>query len=137
MSTITIDQSSNLMGSLLAASSTIMVPTIIVSILMVIALWKIFTKANQPGWAAIVPIYNSIILFKIAGLNPLLVLVFLAGIIPLIGGFIVLGLMIYVYINLAKSFGKSGGFAAGLILVPIVFLPILGFDSSNYIGETK
>ena len=136
-STLTMDQSSSLMGSLVAASSIIMIPAIIVSILLIIAMWKIFTKANQPGWAAIIPVYNSIVLFKVAGLNPLLVLVFLAGLIPFIGYFIILGLMIYLYINLAKSFGKSTGFTVGLVLLPVVFLSILAFDSSKHIGETN
>jgi hypothetical protein len=36
-------------------------------ILMIAACWKIFTKAGQPGWAAIIPIYNWYVLCKIVG----------------------------------------------------------------------
>ena len=36
--------------------------------------------------------------------------------------------------KLAKAFGKSGGFAVGLIFLPYVFYPILAFDGSVYQG---
>ena len=88
----------NLIGSLLAASSIVMIPIMIASIAMIIGMWKVFTKANQPGWAAIVPVYNLVILFKIAGLNPLFVLGFLASVIPVIGSLLSLGLIIYLLI---------------------------------------
>jgi hypothetical protein len=29
-----------------------------VIILLIAAMWKVFSKAGQPGWAAIIPIYN-------------------------------------------------------------------------------
>ena len=42
--------------------------------------------------------------------------------------------MIIVMIEISKAFGKTGGFAVGLILLPIVFWPILGFGKSKYVG---
>jgi hypothetical protein len=41
--------------------------------------------------------------------------------------------LILTYLALAPRFGKSAGFAVGLILLPFVFFPIMGFDSSQYI----
>lgn len=96
----------------------------------VVAMWKIFTKAGEEGWKALIPIYDLVILFKISGLSPWLILVML---IP-IGTIVIL---IMLYIKLAKAFGKSGGFAAGLILLNTIFMLILAFDSSKYVGPQE
>jgi hypothetical protein len=87
--------------------------------------WKIFTKAGQPGWAVIVPIYNIIVLMKIVGKPAWWVLLML---IPVVN-FVVL---IMVDIELAKRFGKGMGFALGLIFLGIIFAPILAFGSAKY-----
>ena len=96
-------------------------------IVMIAAMWKIFTKAGEPGWAVLVPIYNFIVLLRIIG-KPWwwLLLCF----IPFVG-FVIL---ILVYIGLAKSFGKGLGFGIGLILLSPIFIPILGFGSAQYQG---
>lgn len=96
-------------------------------ILYFAALWQMFVKAGRPGWAAIIPIYNIYVLIKVAGrpgwwLIPL--------IIPIIG-FIV---WIIVAADPAKSFERGTGFAFGIIFLPFIFIPILGFGSSQYAG---
>jgi hypothetical protein len=98
-----------------------------VTILMIAACWKIFTKAGQPGWAAIIPIYNWYILCKIVGRPGWWVILFFIPFINFIIGIIVC-------IDLAKSFGKGVGFAIGLILLGVIFFPILGFGSAQYQG---
>jgi len=98
-----------------------------VTILMIAACWKIFTKAGQPGWAAIIPIYNWYILCKIVGRPGWWVILLLIPFINFIIGIILC-------IDLAKSFGKGVGFAIGLILLGIIFFPILGFGSAQYQG---
>lgn len=87
----------------------------------------VFTKARQPGWAAIIPFYNYWVMLKVAG-RPgwWLILLF----IPLVN--IVIGII--VVSDLAKSFGKGVGFTVGLILLSFVFFPILGFGSAQYRG---
>src|SRR5437667_12417577 len=85
------------------------------AILIIAAWWKIFSKAGQPGWAAIIPIYNWIVWCKIVGRPAWWVLLLLICF-PIF--FIILS------IDLAKSFGKGVGFAIGLILVSIIFFPI-------------
>ena len=87
--------------------------------------WKIFTKAGQPGWAILVPIYNIIVLLKIVGKPAWW---FLLMLIPVVN-FIVL---IMVDIELAKRFGKGIGFAMGLIFLGVIFGPILAFGSAKY-----
>jgi hypothetical protein len=96
-------------------------------VFLIVAMWKIFTKAGQPGWASIIPIYNLIVLLKIVGKPAWW---FLLLLIPLVN-FII---MIILSLRLAAVFGKSGGFGVGLILLPFIFYPILGFGSAQYQG---
>jgi hypothetical protein len=101
---------------------------LIVLIVVIAAIWKVFTKAGRPGWAAIVPFYSAYVLLKIVG-RPgwWLVLMF----IPLVN--IVIGII--VAIDLAKSFGKGGLFGFfGLIVFSIIGYCILGFGSARYLG---
>jgi len=100
---------------------------VVIAIAIIAGLWKIFTKAGEPGWAAIIPLYNIYILLKIVGRPWWWLLVML---IPCVG--VIVGII--VSLDLAKSFGKSAGFAVGLILLGFVFIPILGFGDSKYIG---
>jgi hypothetical protein len=96
-------------------------------ILMIASMWTIFSKAGKPGWAALVPIYNLIVLLDIVG-KPWwwLLLMF----IPIVN-FVVI---IMIYHNLSLSFGKGAGFTVGLILLGIVFLPLLAFGDAEYVG---
>lgn len=99
------------------------------TILMIAAWWKIFTKAGQPGWACIIPIYNLYVWCKIVGRPWWWILLML---IPFVN-FIILIILI---IDLAKSFGKGVGFGIGLLLLAVIFFPILGFGSAQYQGPT-
>jgi hypothetical protein len=103
----------------------IMLVWLIVIVVMIASCWKVFTKAGQPGWASIIPFYNMYVMLTIVGKPGWWLLLFFIPIVNLVIGIIV-------SIELAKRFGKGGGFAVGLILLPIVFLPILAFGSSTY-----
>jgi hypothetical protein len=96
-----------------------------VVLLMVISLWKIFTKAGKPGWAAIIPIYNLIVLVEIC-CKPIWWFILL--LIPFVN-FIV---AIILFIELAKRFGKGIGYAFGLLLLGIIFFPMLAFSDAKY-----
>lgn len=121
-----------IMGVLAGFAMLIMIIGGIISILTIIANWRIFTKAGEAGWKSIIPIYNVVVLFKIAGLSPWCLLGYLAVIIPVVGPFITLGITIYLMVNLAKAFGKDGGFAVGLIVLNTIFIMILAFGSAEY-----
>ena len=97
------------------------------TILMIAAWWKVFTKAGQPGWACIIPIYNLYVWCQIVGRPWWWILLML---IPFVN-FIILIILI---IDLAKSFGKGVGFGIGLLLLAVIFFPILGFGSAQYQG---
>ena len=96
-------------------------------ILMIVGVWKIFTKAGQPGWASIIPIYNWYVWCKIVGRPGWWVLLLFIPFVNFIVG-------IVLCIDLAKSFGKGVGFGIGLVLLPLIFCPILGFGSAQYQG---
>ena len=103
---------------------------IAICVLEIIATWKIFTKAGEAGWKSIIPIYNIIVLFKIVGMNPWMILLLLVPIANIV-------VMILFNIKLAKAFGKGGGFAAGLIFLNTIFTLILGFGSAEYVGPQE
>ena len=100
-------------------------------VLMIVSWWNIFEKAGRPGWAAIIPIYNFIVMLRIVKLSSWLVLL---GFIPLIGGLAVFIVSIIMNLRLAKAFGREEGFAVGLILLPYVFYPMLAFGKYKFIG---
>jgi hypothetical protein len=96
-------------------------------VLIIAGMWKVFTKAGQPGWAAIVPIYNIIVLLQIAGKPVWWILLFLIPVVNLV-------VAILIGIAIAKNFGKSDAFGVGLGLLGFVFYPILGFGDAQYQG---
>ncbi len=103
-------------------------------VLEIAALWQVFVKAGHPGWAAIIPIYNLYVLLKIIGRPGWWLLLFLIGLVPFVGWIVVFVIGIIIAIDLAKSFAKSTGFAVGLIFLNFIFIPILGFGESRYVG---
>jgi hypothetical protein len=103
---------------------------IICVVLAVIAIageWKAFEKANQPGWACIVPFYNIYIMLKIAGKPGWWLLLFLIPGVNLV-------FAIWTMNMVSKSFGKDEGFTLGLIFFGFIFWPILGFGDAQYQG---
>ena len=100
---------------------------VILYVVYVAALWRVLTKAGQPGWAAIIPIYNWYIVLKIVGRPGWWLLLYLIPIVNVVVHIVVL-------VDLSHSFGLSGWFAVGLLLLGIIFVPILGFGDSRYLG---
>lgn len=101
----------------------------------------IFDMAGEKWWKAIIPIYNSIVLFRIIGLSPWLLLIYFTTFIPILnilGSIAVLILAIIIQIKLAKAFGKSPLFTLGLIFLHPIFIAILAFGDSKYLlGDVK
>jgi hypothetical protein len=108
-----------------------LIPLIILLAIMLIpiaGLWKVFQKAGEPGWAAIIPLYNTWIIVKITDNE---VLWFILTLLPLVN-FIA---WIKLSLDLADSFGKGTGFAVGIIILPFIFIPLLGFGDARYQGR--
>ncbi len=100
------------------------------AIITLIANWKVFTKAGQEGWKAIIPIYNIYVLTQIAMLPGWYILLLFIPIANAVA-------TIYLQYKLAQAFGKDVGFAIGLILLNPIFILILAFSKDIvYIGNT-
>jgi hypothetical protein len=101
---------------------------LLIAILMVAATWKLFTKAGKPGWAALIPVYSTIVSLELVGM-PLWWIAIAIFVSPVY--------IVFFSVNLAKSFGKDTTYALGLIFLPLIFLPMLAFGKSQYQGPVE
>jgi uncharacterized membrane protein YhaH (DUF805 family) len=97
-------------------------------VFMIVSMWKVFEKSGEPGWASIVPIYNMIVMCRIARKPGWWVIL---QIIPCLG----IIWSIWVINRIAKGFGKDESFTLGLIFLPFIFCPMLGFGDAEYQPE--
>jgi hypothetical protein len=97
----------------------------IVVVFYIAAMWMVFKKAGRPGWAAIIPFFNMYVLLQIAGKPGWWLILFF---IPLVNVVV----QILMQIGVAEKFGKGGGYAVGLIFLPFIFYPLLGFGDAKY-----
>lgn len=109
------------------ASTTSVIISCIVIMITLIAQWKIFTKAGEAGWKAIIPIYNLYIFCKIIDGNGIKFLLLLIPVVNIVYS-------ILLDIRTAKAFGKGTGFTLGLIFLNPIFTLILGFGDAQYLG---
>jgi hypothetical protein len=112
----------------------ILIPIIIftlhVMVIRYVALWFIFKKTDEPGWASIIPVYNILLVIKIAGKPWWYILLLLIPIVNIIIGIMILH-------GLSKSFGKGGWFTVGLIFLRTIFMAVLGFGGAAYSGSKE
>ena len=130
MYTSLLSQASALLqqGSAEGVSVVSTVIGVIVAVVLIVAWWKIFTKAGKPGWAALIPIYNVIVMLQVVGRPVWWVILFFIPVVNFIIGIIV-------FLDLAKVFGKSTWFGIGLILLNPIFALILAFGDAEYKGQ--
>jgi len=100
---------------------------LVVTVAMIVAIWKLFTKAGQPGWASLIPIYNTIVLLRITGRSGWW---FLGMLVPFLNFFVIIRLIF----DLARVFGRGVGFGFGLLFLFPIFLLILAFGDAEYLG---
>ena len=96
-----------------------------VIIFIIASVWVTFEKAGQPGWGSIIPIYNTILMLKIAG-KPIWWIILLF--IPLVN--IIVGIMMIS--GFSTNFGRGVGTTLGLMFLPFIFWPVLAFGSAEY-----
>jgi hypothetical protein len=120
-----------------AGTTAALVPLFVIAIGLVAyevyCYWRIFEKAGRPGWLAIIPIVNFVVLLRIIGRSPLWLLVLLIPGVDLAFAFF---FFIWVNWDLGKSFGKGIGFRFGLLFLNIIFVSLLAFDNSHYTGPS-
>jgi hypothetical protein len=114
-------------GAWMAASGLYTGLIVILVVVAIIGLYRVFEKAGEPGWTAIIPIYNWYEILKITG-RPWWWLILLF--IPVVNT-ITWWVMMY---NLAKAFGRGILFTLGLIIFPAIWFIILGFGGDEYRG---
>jgi hypothetical protein len=88
-------------------------------------MWKLFEKAGQPGWAAIIPFYNMFVLNQIARKE---ILWFVLTLVPCVN----IVAVVLICMDVAKNFGKDPVYGVGLAFLPFVFFPMLGFSDARY-----
>ncbi|MFI4853650.1 MAG: DUF5684 domain-containing protein [Phycisphaerales bacterium JB065] len=126
----TVAQSSGNGGPLVAVFALFWVVFCLGFIIFMIAgMWKTFTKAGQPGWGVLIPIYNNYLMCKIAGRPGWWVLLLFIPIVNVV-------IMFILSVDIASAFGKSVGFALGLFFLTPIFYLILGFGAAQYQGPS-
>jgi hypothetical protein len=101
---------------------------LVIVVAMLVAIWKLFAKAGQPGWAALIPIYNYVVLFRITGRSAWWIL---GMFVPFLNIFVAIRLVF----DLAKAFGRGVGFGFGLLFLFPIFVMILAFGDAQYVGH--
>jgi hypothetical protein len=99
-------------------------------LIQIAAMWKVFEKAGQPGWAAIVPIYNLIVLLQVAGKPVWWILLLFIPIVSIIVSFIIMH-------GISTNFGRGLGTTLGLVFLSPIFFPILAWGDAQYLGPSS
>jgi hypothetical protein len=99
-----------------------------ISLISLAGVWMTFTKANQPGWAALIPFFNIYIMLKIGGNEWWWLLVLFVPIVQLYAIYKIMS-------GVARAFGQGIGFALGLWFLGFIFFPLLGFGNYTYQGK--
>lgn len=130
MSDINLENLNSAMGTtannpgLSALFFGIIIFSAILIIIMLISYWKMFKKAQKPGWATLIPIYNFIIMLEIAGMSWVYILLLFIPVANLI-------VLIIMNMKIATKFKKSSAFGIGMTFIPIIFIPILAFSDET------
>ena len=102
-----------------------MIIPLAIFVFIIVSMWKVFSKAGQPGWAVLIPIYNLYVLCKVAAKPGWWVILMFIPVVNFVIG-------ILVALGVAQQFGKGAGFGVGLIFLPFIFYPILAFGNATY-----
>ena len=116
-----------------------------------IGLWRVFAKADRPGWWGLIPLVRLYGLYAIAWETKIFwyQMILIAAVITVLGVkmdmastyamlmSLAAGVMAMILpFRLAKTFGKDVFFGIGLLLFGPIFLLILGFDGSKPLEST-
>lgn len=132
-----------LVGGVFIVVAIILLIALTFIVLNIVGQWRTFKKAGKGGWEAIVPVYNTVTLCQITGVNPWWVLIVFVGslvlsFVPVIGSLLSLAVSVYfsilLYVSTARSFGKNDAFAVGLYFLQPIFFMILGGKNTQYVG---
>ncbi len=116
-------------GGLMAIGGTMLLVMLAIAVVFIIGVWKVFTKAGQPGWAVLIPFYNAYVLLKIAGRPGWWLILMLVPLVNIV-------ISIIVAIDVAKAFGQGAAFGVILLfLLSGIGYLVLGFGNYRYVGR--
>jgi hypothetical protein len=104
---------------------------LVATVFYIVCYWRVFSKAGKPGWLAIIPLVNFIVLLNIVGRSAWWLVLLL---IPGVDAVFILIFSLVIYWDLGKAFGKGAGFRLGLMFLHAIFIAILAFGSAQYVG---
>ena len=116
-----------------------------------LSIWRLFVLAKQPGWPALVPFWNVIVLARMVGVGSNEIFLFVGagllgslkwagkwtpaalslGAISPVAGLVALYYGFHIMEKVSERYQRPKSFAWGLILLPVVFFPILAFTSTE------
>ncbi len=120
-----VQTSTELVGIAQAILIGIIIIALLAAILMTVSMWKTFKKVGKPGWASLIPIYNTYVMCEIGGKEWWFIFLTFIPVINILATFMI-------YDGIAKKFGKSTAFSLGMFFVPIIFFPLLAFGKNYY-----
>jgi hypothetical protein len=100
------------------------------TVVLIVAVWRIFAKAGLPGWVSLIPIYNLVKMLQLTGRSGWWIL---GMFVPFLNFFVAIRLVF----DLARAFGRGVGFGFGLLLLSPIFIPILGFGDARYVARSS
>ncbi|MDO4468102.1 MAG: DUF5684 domain-containing protein [Bacillota bacterium] len=155
-----METSTNVLAGLIVYFGAVFISLGIRFLFKIIGLWKMFSKANEKGWKALVPVYNEYILHSLVWdtkyfwikIGATITITILEGLVSgmqtnvassiiLLMAFI-FAIMVLVLnwkyaMNTAQAYGKGKWFGVGMFFVPAIFRIIIGLDSSSYQGKKR
>jgi len=111
----------------MASSGVSSLCSLALAVVVIAGMWKVFSKAGKPGWAAIIPFYNIYTLLQITGRPTWWILLFFVPCVNIV-------VLVMICMDVAKAFGRSQMFGVGLALLSFIFFPVLGFGDSKFMG---
>ena len=135
----------SVIGAFIAAFAVAIIIALVLAVLQIVGEWKAFTKAGAEGYTALIPMVDIFVMGHFSGATKSTMIYLLAStfgslfnLIPFIGTFIYLALLIVVSIRVkhavAKSFGYDVGMTLLLIFLPFIAWLIIGFGKAQYVG---
>ncbi len=114
-------------GAMTSAMAVFYILYAAILVVCIVGMWKMFTKAGKPGWASLIPFYNTYCLFEMGFGNGWM---FLLTLIPCVGYIF----QIILCFKLAKAFDRGIGTGFGLLFLAPIFYMILGFGDADFVG---
>jgi hypothetical protein len=107
--------------------------SIALMVLLIVAWWKLFEKAGEHGWAAIIPFYNTYVLYKISGKTklfwaylPVYIITVIAAIVFYVEMFVLLGVSLYSinYYGSHSSLGSTVAVSGVVFVISLLFFVV-------------